>query len=95
MTESAGVSSSVCSTGGVNQAGSAGTGAGGAGAGNSTSSSRRRSAREAALDALERAMDLGWRGPWAGPWLDHDPDFHALRDSRRFTRMSAQVRLAD
>ena len=46
---------------------------------------------EAALDALEATVDLGWRGPWARPWLDRDTDFDALRGTRRFARLAAQV----
>ncbi len=47
--------------------------------------------REAALDALEATVDLGWRGPWARPWLDRDTDFDTLRGSRRFARLATQV----
>lgn len=46
---------------------------------------------EAALDALEATIDAGWRGPWARPWLDRDTDFDALRGTRRFARLAAQV----
>ena len=46
---------------------------------------------EAALDALETTVDAGWRGPWARPWLDRDTDFDALRGTRRFARLAAQV----
>ena len=46
---------------------------------------------EAALDALEAAIDGGWRGPWARPWLDQDTDFDALRGQPRFARLAAQV----
>lgn len=49
---------------------------------------------EAALEALERAVDGGWRGAWAGPWLDHDPDFDELRSNRRFTRLVADAHAA-
>ena len=47
--------------------------------------------QEAALDALEATVDAGWRGPWARPWLDRDTDFDALRGTRRFARLAAQV----
>lgn len=47
--------------------------------------------QEAALDALEATVDLGWRGAWARPWLDRDTDFDAVRGTRRFARLAAQV----
>ena len=47
--------------------------------------------QDAALDSLEAAIDLGWRGPWARPWLDRDTDFDGLRGNPRFARLAAQV----
>jgi tetratricopeptide (TPR) repeat protein len=46
---------------------------------------------DVALEALERAVDLGWRGPWARPWLDLDTDFDGVRSDPRFTRITAQL----
>lgn len=46
---------------------------------------------EAALEALEATIDLGWRGQWARPWLDRDTDFDGLRGSRQFARLAVQV----
>jgi len=46
---------------------------------------------EAALEALEHTVDLGWRGPFARPWLDRDRDFDTLRGNRRFERLAALV----
>jgi DNA-binding winged helix-turn-helix (wHTH) protein/Flp pilus assembly protein TadD len=48
----------------------------------------RAGATDRALDALEEAVDLGWRHK---AWLDRDPDWDSLRADRRFNRIAASI----
>lgn len=43
---------------------------------------------DAALDHLERAVDLGFRNV---RWLKHDPDFNNVRDHPRFQALIARI----
>jgi tetratricopeptide (TPR) repeat protein len=45
--------------------------------------------KEEAIDTFERLVALGWG---KRDWVEHDPDYHSLRDDPRFQRLLARLK---
>jgi hypothetical protein len=45
--------------------------------------------KEAALEFLERVFACGWG---KRHWVEHDPDYHVLRDDPRFQQLLAKLK---